>query len=170
MINRTPSALFFFFLNKCYSQHRNICPVRHWMMWEFGRSSWGFIWPFVAHKMSLCVVFYTGQGAKATQSRELPRDPDAWRLVTRETSEALQKCWFSLLGNLLSCHVVSMKYLFHFHSWPLKRSWFSPWYYKQQEQKAEQENLVAWNLTPTIKLIQIQKLIVLIFIETLARF
>lgn len=51
--------------------------------------------------MSLCVGFFTGQGARATQSRELPRDPDAWRLVTRETSEVLQKCWFSLLRKLL---------------------------------------------------------------------
>lgn len=59
------------------------------------RSIWGFIWPFVAHKMILCVGFFTGQGARATQSRGLPRDPDAWRLVTRETSGALQKCSFS---------------------------------------------------------------------------
>lgn len=61
------------------------------------RSSWGFIWPFVAHKMSLCVEFFISQSARATQSRELPRDPDAWRLVTWETSEALQKCRFSSL-------------------------------------------------------------------------
>lgn len=60
--------------------------------------------------------FFTGQGARATQSRELPRDPDAWRLVTRETSEALQKCWFSLLGKLLFCHGVAIKVLFLFFS------------------------------------------------------
>lgn len=85
------------------------------------RSSWGFIWPFVAHKMSLCVGFFTGQGARATQSRELPRDPDAWRLVTRVTSEALQKRRFPPLRKLLSAHgvpmtgFISMSY-FH-HSW-----------------------------------------------------
>ena len=53
--------------------------------------------------------FLHRQGARATQSRELPRDPDAWRLVTRETSEALQKCWFSLLRKLLSWHGVPKK-------------------------------------------------------------
>lgn len=76
------------------------------------RSSWGFIWPFVTHKMSLCVRFFTGQGARATQSTQLPRDPDAWRLVTRETSEALQKCFFPLLGKLLSCFRVRMIFFF----------------------------------------------------------
>lgn len=105
------------------------------------RSSWGFIWPFVAHKMSLCVGFFTGQGARATQSGELPRDPDAWRLVTRETSEALQKCWFSLLGKLLFCHGVAIKFFccccffwkYYFHhtrsfSDNKKRSWFGKGY------------------------------------------
>lgn len=67
------------------------------------QSSWGFVWPFVTHKMSLCVHFFTGQGARAEQSTQLPRDPDAWRLVTRETSEALQKCCFPQIGKLLAC-------------------------------------------------------------------
>lgn len=86
------------------------------------RSSWGFIWPFVAHKMSLCVGFSTSQGARATQSRELPRDPDAWRLVTRETSEALQKCWFSsfretsLWGPHEVCFFSSGSILYFHHS------------------------------------------------------
>ncbi|CAL8273109.1 unnamed protein product [Arctogadus glacialis] len=49
------------------------------------QSSWGFIRPFVAHKIGLCI----GPPAAAEQGHfggELPRDTNADRLVTRETS------------------------------------------------------------------------------------
>lgn len=116
LINRTLSG-FFPVKSALFLKHLPSAPLNDvGILPRQERSSWGFIWPFVAHKMSLCVGFFTGQGARATQSRELPRDPDAWRLVTRETSEALQKCCFFFSIRETSLFARCISYFHHSRS------------------------------------------------------